>query len=133
MLDCFIAGDSIALGLALDGRLGCSYSAKIGISSAAVIARIPRTSTDALIVSAGSNDSANPNLRKNLEAIRAKAEARTMIWILPIDPRARSAVEAVAAAHGDHVVSFAPSRDHVHPRNNHVLAHDVAPFIRATP
>jgi len=101
----------------------CKANAKIGIQSSAVIARVDSL-VDVNVVSAGSNDPANPNLRNNLETIRSRA--RRMIWILPIDTGARAKVQAVATAHGDPVVSFAPAGDHVHPRSDFELARSIS-------
>jgi len=106
----------------------CKVNAKIGISSSAVIGRVD-PSADVNIVSAGSNDPANPNLRANLERIRSRASR--VIWILPIETRARAEVQAVATAHGDPVVSFAPAGDHVHPRSEIGLARSIAAVMGA--
>jgi hypothetical protein len=124
---CAIVGDSIAVGAGRYMR-PCRVNAKIGISSSAVIARVD-PSAAVNVVSAGSNDPANPGLRANLERIRSRA--KRVIWILPIDARARAAVETVAAAHGDPVVSFAPSGDRVHPRSEASLARSIAAVMRA--
>jgi hypothetical protein len=119
---CAVVGDSIAVG-AGQYIAACRVNAKIGISSRAVIDRVD-PSADVNVVSAGSNDPDNPHLRGNLERIRSRAK-RT-IWILPIETRARAAVQAVAAEHGDPVVSFAPASDHVHPRSEVALARSIA-------
>jgi hypothetical protein len=119
---CAVVGDSIAVGAGQYLR-ACKVDAKIGISSSAVIARVDR-SADVNIVSAGSNDPENPNLRANLDRIRSRA--LRVIWILPIEARARAAVQQVAAAHGDSVVSFVASSDHVHPRSEIALARSIA-------
>jgi hypothetical protein len=118
---CAVVGDSIAVGAGHFMR-ACKVNAKIGISSSAVIPRVD-PSAAINVVSAGSNDPANPNLRANLERIRSRA--KRVIWILPINARARAAVETVAAAHGDPVVSFAPAGDHVHPRSEATLARSI--------
>ena len=115
---CALVGDSIALEAAQYLR-GCKLNAKIGIPSGAVIARVDQ-SAEINIVSAGSNDPNEPNLRANLERIRGRAK-RT-IWILPAIPSARAAVREVAARHGDPVVSFAPRGDGVHPASAAKLA-----------
>jgi hypothetical protein len=126
---CAVVGDSIALGAGQ--HIGaCRINAKNGIPSQAVIARV-NSSADVNVVSAGSNDPANPQLRANLERIRSRA--RRVIWILPIDSRARAKVEAVATAHGDPVVPFAPGGDHVHPRSDVALARSIAAIMDARP
>jgi hypothetical protein len=124
---CAVVGDSIAVGAGQYMRT-CKVNAKIGISSSAVIGRVDPLA-DVNIVSAGSNDPANPDLRANLERIRSRA--RRVIWILPIETRARAEVQAVATAHGDPVVSFAPTGDHVHPRSEIGLARSIAAVMGA--
>jgi hypothetical protein len=119
---CAVVGDSIAVGAGQYMR-ACKVNAKVGIVSSAVIARVD-SFVDVNVVSAGSNDPANPNLRANLERIRSRAHR--VIWILPINTRARAEVQAVATAHGDLVVSFAPAGDHVHPRSDGDLARSIA-------
>ena len=118
---CAVVGDSIALGAGKYVR-GCKVNAKIGISSNAVISRVD-SFADINVVSVGSNDADNPKLRANLEHIRSRA--KSMIWILPIDPQARAAVQEVADLHGDQVVSFAPAGDQVHPRSGVALARSI--------
>src|SRR5258708_21300245 len=80
---CAIVGDSIA---AAAGPYvpACKVNAKIGIPSGAVIERVD-SSADVNVVSAGSNDPDNPQLRGNLERIRARG--KRMLSILPIDTR----------------------------------------------
>lgn len=116
---CAVIGDSIAE--AVQSYFPeCHHNTKIGISSAAVAERIV-PGVAVTIVSAGSNDPANPGLRLNLRVIRARAHSR-VIWILPINATARAAVATVAAEEGDLAVSFEPAGDHVHPRDNKALA-----------
>ncbi len=118
MAACLIAGDSIAVGVA-PYLPRCAVNAKVGITSTAIIRRVG--AANLLIISAGSNDPRNPRLINNLKSIRAKATGR-VIWIQPIDPVAAAAVRRVAALHGDHVVTFSPARDHVHPASDKTLA-----------
>ena len=54
---------------------------------------MPDVRVDVNVVSAGSNDPANPKLKTNLENIHSRA--RRVIWILPIE-RARAKVRAVS-------------------------------------
>jgi hypothetical protein len=119
---CAIVGDSIALGIGAE-LPACRHNAEIGIPSDAVIARVDRAA-EINIVSAGSNDPLNPMLHDNLERIRDRA--RRVIWILPIHVRARAAVAAVAAVHGDRVIAFAPRDDQVHPLSYAALAQAVS-------
>jgi len=127
-VSCAIVGDSIAVGAGKYLR-SCKLNAKIGIPSGAIIARID-PSADINVISAGSNDPDNPALRENLERIRERANRA--IWILPVVPNARKAVRAVATRHGDPVVSFAPSRDQVHPQSENALARDIDAAIART-
>ena len=120
MLDCLIAGDSIAVGIGQHLRQ-CVTNAKVGISSAAVIQRVGNANL--LIVSAGSNDPRNPRLEANLKAIRARADR--VIWIVPQNRRAAQVVFSVARFFGDSVVTFTPSRDGIHPKSYGVLAESV--------
>jgi hypothetical protein len=126
---CAVVGDSIAV--AAGQHMGaCRVNAKIGIQSKAVIARV-NSFADVNVVSAGSNDPANPHLRTNLESIRSRAHR--VIWILPIDGRARAEVRAVAIEHGDPVVSFTPAGDRVHPGSDVALARSIAAVMDARP
>lgn len=122
---CAIVGDSIAVGAGQYLR-SCKLNAKIGIPSRAVIDRVD-PSADINVVSAGSNDPDNPALRENLERIRQRANHT--IWILPVVPRAREIVRAVATQHGDPIVSFAPSGDQVHPKSENELARAIDAVI----
>jgi hypothetical protein len=124
---CAIVGDSIAAGA---GKYvaGCRVNAKIGIPSGAVIDRVD-PAVEVNVVSAGSNDPDNPKLRANLEHIRDRA--KRVVWILPIDARARAAVEAVAAEHRDPVVTFEPGGDRVHPRSEEALAKSIDAVVSA--
>lgn len=132
MIDCLVAGDSIAL--AVSAFLHCKrVNAKIGIGSQAIIDRV--APAPVVIISAGSNDPANPLLAVNLSAMRANAgETSKVIWVLPIHPRARETVKAVADEFGDIVVSFKPGcidprlrRDcSCHPKSDRQLARDIA-------
>jgi hypothetical protein len=121
---CALVGDSIAVEAARY-MPACKLNAKIGIPSGAVIARVD-PSAEINVVSAGSNDPDEPDLRANLERIRARA--KRMIWILPAIPSARAAVREVAARHGDAVVAFVP-RDGVHPASAATLAQAIDAVI----
>lgn len=120
---CAIVGDSIADGLA-EKMPHCQRNAKIGIPSGKIIERVPQGYLGLLIISAGSNDPQNPRLADNLNAMRRRAGGG-VIWIAPVDSRARSVVNSVAQAHGDRVVTFTPGRDHVHPRSYSEIAQQI--------
>jgi hypothetical protein len=116
---CYIVGDSIALGTATAEGLpakykpDCEVDAKIGIPSSAIIERAH--DAQLVVISAGSNDPTNPELVKNLEAIRVVA-TQNVLWIIPaVSPVAAAAVKKVAADHGDDTIAFTPGPDHTHP------------------
>lgn len=121
MIECLIAGDSIALAVSAYLR-GCAVNAKIGIGSHAIIERVQPARR--VILSAGSNDPDNPRLSGNLEQMRGLAATRT-IWILPVNHKAAAAVYKVANLHGDVVIRFASGRDHVHPKCDRCVAKDI--------
>jgi len=123
---CAVVGDSIALGLRGYFR-ECRTSAKIGIGTKAVAARVTGRA-DVIILSAGSNDYSTPGLLGRLKALRSRAGSARVIWIRPAPRRAAAAVETVAHAHGDAVVAFAVSRTdrvHLHPQSSRTLAADI--------
>lgn len=120
----FVAGDSIALGTAQ--ALGWAHNARVGAPSHEIISKVPTDTFNSLVLSAGSNDPTNPGLRSNLMAMRRKAGGGShVIWIEPVDPRARAVVDSVAHANGDRTVSFTPGKDHVHPRSYGELARKI--------
>jgi hypothetical protein len=126
--DCLIAGDSIAVGLG-EAMRECRTDAKIGISSAAVVARVSPATW--VIVSAGSNDPHNPRLADNLRSMHQRAPAAHLIFIIPINPTAAAANYAVARRYGAATVTFAPARDNVHPRAYGPIAAQVRAIITA--
>lgn len=121
----YVAGDSIALGVAQ--QLHWQHNARVGAPSKEIVDKVPRGHYDLLVLSAGSNDPRNPALASNLEAMRKRAGGG-VLWIAPVEPHARSVVERVAREHGDHVVTFTPGRDHVHPRSYAELARRIQQY-----
>lgn len=121
---CAVVGDSIAFGFAQLER-GCAASARVG-RSAGAIARHPIEGRFRWgVISAGSNNPLDPNLRDQLRLIRANLHADIVIWILPAHPRAAAIARAVAAERGDLVQAFAAGRDRVHPGSYPALRRDV--------
>ena len=116
---CLIAGDSIALDIAHHAPQ-CAADAKIGIGSAAVVARVHPAPL--VVISAGSNDPDNPRLVRNLTEIRVRAGFSKVVWVTPVNATAAAAVATVARRAGDRTVAFAPGRDHVHPQCPRCLA-----------
>jgi len=123
---CAVIGDSIAADLR--PFLGeCRYTGRIGIGTAAIVALVP-SNAEVIVVSAGSNDYLTPGLSARLAALRSRAGSARLIWIRPIPPVAATAVDAVAQAHGDAVVSFVVSptdRERLHPQSNSALAAEI--------
>lgn len=125
---CSIVGDSLAVGVAQHLRR-CRRNAKVGLASNQIARRIKPTPESIVVVSAGSNDPASPDLAANLRRIRGRSMGRRIVWIAPADPRAARIVTQIAAEHEDAVVqarSVPIGRDGVHPRNYARLAADVA-------
>jgi hypothetical protein len=121
----YVAGDSIALGVA--EQLHWAHNAKVGAPSSDIVHRVPTGSHHFIVISAGSNDPLNRRLGANLEAMRRRAGGG-VLWIAPVNAHARAVVEHVAHEHGDHVVTFTPGHDHVHPRSYAELAQRIQRF-----
>jgi hypothetical protein len=115
---CSVVGDSIAE-MVQHYLPECSHNTKIGIGSAAVVDRVI-PGKDITIVSAGANDPDNPNLKINLALIHAKAGA--VIWIAPVNPKARLAAIVMGVTFNESVIAFKPGKDGVHPVNPKALA-----------
>ena len=123
---CALIGDSIAEDLRAYFR-ECQSSVKLGIGTKAIAARVP-AHADLIVVSTGSNDYLTPGLLARLQALRSRAGKARVVWIRPAPQSAAAAVETVAHAHGDAVVSFAVSRtdrERIHPQSNKALAADI--------
>ncbi len=123
---CAVIGDSIAEDLRGFFR-ECHVDVKIGIGTAAIASRVPGRA-DLIIVSAGSNDYLTPGLLTRLHALRSRAGSARVVWIRPVPQAAAIAVDTVAHAHGDAVVSFEASRtdrERIHPQSNKALAADI--------
>ena len=118
MLDCLILGDSIAEGIA-QHRPECIVYAKTGITSRAWnntnITKLLKAKT--VVISLGSNDSANINTRRELETLREMVHAELVIWILPPNkPSIHSFIRELAEDCHDVVLPVSNiSRDNVHP------------------
>jgi len=132
---CAVIGDSIA-DMVQDFLPECDHNTKVGISSAAVLARVlaekPRS---VIIVSAGSNDPTNPRLVANLAAIRAHGP---VIWIVPSATagsvaQARRVVLKFVADHQDPSVQFTPGCCGVQARVHPIRPREIATAVRALP
>jgi hypothetical protein len=123
---CALIGDSIAADLR-PFLHECRFAGRIGIGTAAIVALVP-SNAEVIVVSAGSNDYLTPGLSARLAALRSRAGSARVIWIRPIPRLAGTAVDAVAQAHGDAVVSFVVSstdRERLHPQSNSALAAEI--------
>jgi hypothetical protein len=123
---CALIGDSIAADLRPFLR-ECRFAGRIGIGTAAIVSLVP-SNAEVIVVSAGSNDYLTPGLSARLAALRSRAGSARVIWIRPIPRVAATAVDAVAQAHGDAVVSFVVSstdRERLHPQSNSALAAEI--------
>jgi hypothetical protein len=114
MIDCVAVGDSIAVGTGQ--AMGCEIRAHIGWSSSKIVNLANGATKELCIISAGSNDPKNPKLLINLKTIRGKLNCVKVVWILPVNPTASSAVRK-AAVKNDCLITFSPSKDKVHPKS----------------
>ena len=123
---CALIGDSIAADLRPLLR-ECRFAGRIGIGTAAIVSLVP-SNAEVIVVSAGSNDYLPPGLSARLAALRSRAGSARVIWIRPIPRVAGTAVDVIAQAHGDAVVSFVVSstdRERLHPQSNSALAAEI--------
>jgi hypothetical protein len=119
-MSCLILGDSIAVGLSTALK-GCMTIAKVGMSSAWILAHAPAVSVDTAYISAGANDPGNPALASNLARIKQRVHAGRYVFIAPANS---SRARAIACAAGP-CVSYVAGRDGVHPASYGALAASV--------
>jgi len=127
MLECLVLGDSIAVGVG-QNLPQCETIAKVGLSSSQVLASVKAVSKDIVVVSVGSNDPKNPELLRNVRALRAKINAKYVVWLLPYDRSASGVINQVANSNRDFVVNLRDytTKDGVHPTNYKILAKELA-------
>jgi hypothetical protein len=127
MLDCLILGDSIAVGVG-QNLPQCQTIAKVGRSSSQVLASVKEVSKDLVVISVGSNDPRNPELLRNVRALRAKINAKYVVWLLPYDRSASGAVRQVASSNRDYLIDLHnfSTKDGVHPANYKAVAKEIA-------
>jgi lysophospholipase L1-like esterase len=119
MIDCIIAGDSIAVGTH-KFKQECVAYAKGGINSwqwvNQNVSKLPMQAKT-VIISLGSNDHKGVKTEKELQTIRQLTKADRVYWILPaIKPDIQEIVKKVAAEHGDIVLPISRLQpDGVHP------------------
>lgn len=104
MLECFIMGDSIAVGVA-QARKECHAQVQGGISSPNYLKKYGDKieAAKVVVISLGANDY-KVNTKENLEKIRAKVKADHVFWLVPNEakkPEEAKLVREVAKAHGD--------------------------------
>jgi lysophospholipase L1-like esterase len=119
MLDCLIAGDSIAVGIA-NVRQECVSYSKGGINSYQWVNRNINNmplNAKTVIISLGSNDHKYVKTESELRSIRELTKADRVFWVLPaIKPDIQEIVKKVAAEHGDTVLPITRlQKDGVHP------------------
>jgi lysophospholipase L1-like esterase len=120
MLECLIAGDSIAVGIANVRKECVSYS-KGGINSHQWLNKnIQNTPLQArhVIISLGSNDHKYVKTEQELRTIRQLTNAQVVYWVMPSDkfPAAQSAVWHVANENNDIILGTKRYQaDGVHP------------------
>lgn len=128
---CLILGDSTAVGtadaLASQG-LRCAVHARVGASSSETVRTFSGNApVERAVIGLGSNDPRNPQLVRNLFALRRRLSAAQVIWLVPYEPTAANATIAVAKAFGDNVLRLdnIKTQDRVHP----VSYRQVASFL----
>ena len=116
--DCYIMGDSIAQGLAMN-RKDCSSETQVGLNTRKA-AQYWLTKgvqvKDKVVISLGVNDG-NINTAANLKIIRNNIKANQVIWILPPKEEKSSVVKSVATSYGDFVLNINSQlgKDNIHP------------------
>ena len=120
MLECLIAGDSIAVGIANVRKECVSYS-KGGINSKQWldknIQNMPLQARH-VIISLGSNDHKYIKTEEELRNIRKLTNAQVVYWVMPSDkfPAAQSAVWHIANENNDIILGTKRYKaDGVHP------------------
>jgi lysophospholipase L1-like esterase len=120
MLECLIAGDSIAVGIANVRKECVSYS-KGGINSKQWLDKNVKNTpmiANHVIISLGSNDHKYVKTEAELRVIRKLTSAQRVYWIMPSDkfPQAQSAVWHVANENNDIILrTDRMQTDGVHP------------------
>jgi lysophospholipase L1-like esterase len=120
MIECLIAGDSIAVGIANVRKECVSYS-KGGINSHQWLNKnIQNTPLQArhVIISLGSNDAYVKNTEEELRTIRKLTNAQRVYWVMPSNkfPKAQAAVWHVANENNDIILNTERYQaDGVHP------------------
>lgn len=116
--ECYIMGDSIAQGLAIN-RKDCSSETQVGLNTKKAVqywlSKGPMIK-DKVVISLGVNDG-NINTVDNLKMIRNNIRANQVIWILPSKQEKSNEVKKVATSYGDYVLNINSQigKDNIHP------------------
>lgn len=120
MIECIVAGDSIAVGVA-NVRKECVAYAKGGINSKQWlennIGNMPLQARH-VIISLGSNDAYVKNTEEELRKIRKLTNAERVFWVMPSTkfPTQREAIWKIANEYHDTVLKTERMQaDNVHP------------------
>lgn len=117
MIDCAYIGDSIAVGLhQLDTK--CAIHAKIGADTDYIVKHFIGKGGDAYtVISMGSNWPNNPHNYENAFKLRRSLKSKKVIWILPYNREAATAIKRVVEIYNDSFVDLSgiSSKDRVHP------------------
>lgn len=116
--ECYIMGDSIAQGVAMN-RKDCSSETQVGLNTKKAaqywLSKGPMVK-DKVIISLGVNDG-NIDTTDNLMSIRKNIRANQVIWILPPKMEKSVVVRKVATNYGDFVLNINSQlgKDNIHP------------------
>ena len=123
MIDCIVAGDSIAVGTHLQ-RYECTSYSKGGINSWQYNVQFGQKdfTANTVIISLGSNDHKYVKTEKELLAMRANVRASKVFWIMPpcndkfCKPEINEIVKKIAEANGDVIIGTnRVQADGIHP------------------
>lgn len=118
MIECLIIGDSIAVGIH-QNRQECIRHAQIGITSQNWNKKFSNInlSANTVIISLGTNDYNFVDSKYQLNQLRKKISAKTVIWIMPpIKPDVQLVVKNIAYEFNDTILTIEQlSGDKVHP------------------
>lgn len=130
--ECYIMGDSIAQGVAMN-RKDCSSETQVGLNTkkaAQYWLNKGMLIKDKVIISLGVNDG-NIDTTDNLMLIRKNIKANQVIWILPPKIDKSVVVRKVATNYGDFVLNINSQlgKDNIHPTGKGYV--NIAEHIKA--
>lgn len=121
MIECIVIGDSIAVGTGKH-LPQCAVYAKVGITSKNWMSKFSKINltTDATIISLGSNDATLLSSKYHIMNLRSKVTSGKVVWILPaIKPEIKAFIITLAHSHNDVVLRIPSlSKDKVHPTSS---------------